>query len=408
MSLFEYPTKYEDLPEEMRTRKFRFKNLKELLATFDFKGPDFKKNLQWVMEYLETNNESLNTMNNQVTTTRKILKFIYPGEDEVINAIIKMPKEQMDLRFKNQAKALTKALSNKVVISFDKLEKIAEDLESKTDLGSKIILAQLATGRRLIEILKVSNFAPDPEHKNYIIVDKFAKGQTQTNVKVPLNFITYSELDALMHDIRGKVKVGKLDNSQLTNKYIKRVNGKVKKLFPEIASLERKGSHILRKLYAMRACKLFKASHIDDVAYISSILGHESILSSCHYKNFMFGEEVKEIKDNAIPADVPGDMVNLWIEQTRLIKAGVKPTYKRLSDVASARKIRKFKDWLKSSDIQNPVYEGLPENIPQNMFRLYNVYMKMKEDGEKITHRSLKGKKFGGTLVSEFLKIVRE
>ena len=225
---------------------------------------------------------------------RKILiqKF---GENSKVH---RTSKKNLSITF-DEYKTVEKQSKEKVVeantekkkFNREQVLQIIQEIKNSTDYIDAIILVCIATGSRLIEVLRISDYNEVVGNPNRVMISGLAKGsgksrETNLNKDVdrPILVITYKELNDAVQLIRKNVreqtdKLG-LNNQELSKKYNEIVNRRVKKL--KLAST----SYDLRKIYANLSYELIAdQSKITKNRWIQLILGHNDINTSLHYNN---------------------------------------------------------------------------------------------------------------------------
>lgn len=159
-----------------------------------------------------------------------------------------------------------------------------ELLTPKFKIVPAIILAQLASGCRLIEILSDEFTFKESCIEKYILQNNVAKNKSDEErpVEKPIIFMSPKHFIELVDLIREKMTRKADDtNVSLSNRYDKRVNAYIKKLVKQIKmSSEISTSHDMRKIYANYSYKLFSSKACSLQGWLSKVLGHDSISSA--------------------------------------------------------------------------------------------------------------------------------
>eukprot|EP00808_Paulinella_micropora_P016185 g17380.t1 len=129
-----------------------------------------------------------------------------------------------------------------------------DTLNKSKKMTDLIILLQLATGRRLIEVLRITSTPPEAkEQKGYIVIDKVAKDKKGaiSNIEIPLIHISYNDMRTAWEAVRETMtdEDKEKTNQALTNKYDGRISKRMKELFND----EKASSHLARKIYGALA-----------------------------------------------------------------------------------------------------------------------------------------------------------
>jgi integrase len=178
---------------------------------------------------------------------------------------------------------------NQIEVSEEQIKLFKDQLLSlmkvKFKIVPAIILAQIASGSRLIEILS-DEFKFSEGKENYIKQNNVAKNRDteEREVEKPILFMTPENFIKLMSFIRSKMtnKEGD-DNVILSNRYGKRVNAKVKKIAKEVGMPGINSSHDLRRIYGVYSYKKFASSNMSFQVWLSKVLGHSDLNSAANY-----------------------------------------------------------------------------------------------------------------------------
>ena len=310
--------------------------------TVDISQEDLKKNMVWINEFLRNGTKSMNTLSTQLKIIKRLLGG---GKNEIYKLTIqnnlKLDEQEISEKMSNDAVSLTNRLKNKQIFTGDQISILLQTVRTEPGVYDKIILCQLATGRRSIEIM--SNRFPVPEYKNRrLIYKKLAKQKLVADVHCPLLYITYHELiESLIfiHDTLDQKK----NNEQFAASYNLTLNRRLEELVPGLRS------NGLRRLYASVA-KRRKKRGVDSAVAIRDSLRHHpnNLTSQLNYKTSILRGKVK-----IYPRE---------------------PTKPML----------------------------IPESIEQ---RMLNIMKSMKASGDMITNKAVKSKGFGSGSVSKFYKI---
>ena len=227
-------------------------------------------------------NKSEDSTEKTMTFIRRIIKTKYGADSEEYKKSLTLMKlKNKDAKIAESKQRLLKKNQNTKQISLSGIQDMVEKLKDPKYLADGIILAMLATGGRLIEVLKVSNYAKS-DKENYIKITDVAKQKKQKVVEKPVLFISPDELLTLIGDIRNTI-ADDLDktNEELTNKYNGMVNTAIKTLFSDVNS-----SHDLRKIYGHQSYKLKPADDKSSLsAWLNKVLVHDSLDTSLNYTN---------------------------------------------------------------------------------------------------------------------------
>jgi integrase len=199
-----------------------------------------------------------------------------------------MTSSEKQSRFEIAKEKVIENNENQIVVSVQQITDFKDNLLSpKFKIIPAIIMAQLSSGCRLIEILSSEFNFEESKTEGYILQSNVAKNRTDNDrpVEKPVLFMTVENFLKLMKIIRSRMthKEGD-DNITLSNRYDKRVNTKVKKLGLEVGmSPEISSSHDLRRLYANYSHMKFASPNCSLQCWISKVLGHADLTSTANY-----------------------------------------------------------------------------------------------------------------------------
>lgn len=268
--------------------------LKEVLKRFggDRSKMRLKRNLEFSARLLRKDSTNVGTLQNRFTELKRLFLEIYEGaQEQMINGILSLDQGEVKEKITKQKEALRENLANKVDFSKDQILAAVKTLRDSGDWHDKALLIMLATGRRLIEVLKVAN---NPiKHKDGLAWLNLAKGGRPSPVYAPLLFIDFEELSKAWKLVRDNVNSSGT-NKEITNRYNAALSNRVKELLPGL-----RGTHGLRAVYGKAATETRKPRNMDSVLYLNKILGHQSdnLETALYYKKINLEEKTPERKE---------------------------------------------------------------------------------------------------------------
>jgi hypothetical protein len=303
-----------------------------------------KRNMVWILQFLRVISPNLNTRSKRMYDMQQLLSSLYGDEHKtLIRKIMQLSPKEYETIGEQAKKARQEKLKNITLFKKSSLLKIIQDLD-RNDSIDRIILLQLCTGRRLIEVLKVCDMPKLEDNK--LVFNQLAKSNG-TDFKVPYFHLEYPEIISIWEKLRAKIKhvfIGK-NNAEISLCFNALVNYRVKELCGDINV----SSHFLRKLYVAWGLTL-KPKRVAAVVYVNSILGHaEGFLDSA--TNYMtvqidstetdFGDKkVKDIRDNPT-------YIRMAECCKQLHRDGKKRTYRNLKACGfSSGSIKKYRDLI--------------------------------------------------------------
>lgn len=207
-------------------------------------------------------------------------------------------------------------------MKFSELEKLAKLLEGSNSFIDKILLVQLATGARFIEVCRVSEFKLPIEDLNFpdtasfhgkISIIGIAKApkynSAGTEIKDPVVLLPKPTLFITPSDVKSHVAGIRPNVLELCNKRSGEAKEDIKDYTNEFVTatvislaLDRLMSHgikcdgyvlsthMLRKLYANASFSLHAPRSMTKVAWIKEVLGHTNYNSVLSYNSIKLGD----------------------------------------------------------------------------------------------------------------------
>jgi hypothetical protein len=237
----------------------------------------------------------VNTLSDTMVEFRKIAeKHLNDYDKDEALAVLRITGTQQKER-KDRSQALIES-ANENLISF-KSSDIFKMMDRAAATGNPldaVIAIQLATGSRLVEVLKTSTYSQVPDVQTlkgpikHIHQDGLAKVKPGDvdNVTKPLLHFNHEELFALIKLIRDDVK--QRGATQHTNKQISNLyNHRTIERIQTYEGFSAATTHTLRKLYANLSYKeLGDPSKQSLTSWIQNTLGHKALGSvSLHYQS---------------------------------------------------------------------------------------------------------------------------
>ena len=272
--------------------KTAYTALKEVLRRFggDRSKMRLKRNLEFSAKLVRKDSTNVGTLQNRFTELKRLYLDIYEGaQEDMITSILSLTPSEVNEKITKQKDALRANLANKIDIGKNEIKAAVKTLKDSGDWHDKVLLIMLATGRRLIEVLKVAN---NPiKHKDGLAWLNLAKGRREP-VYAPLLFINFEELIKAWKLVRNNVNSSG-ENKEITNRYNAALNNRVKELLPGL-----RGTHGLRALYGKAATETKKPRNMDSVLYLNRILGHNEnqLETALYYKKINLEEKKGERK----------------------------------------------------------------------------------------------------------------
>jgi hypothetical protein len=268
-----------------------YTTLKKVLAA-DRSVRRMTRNMKWILEFLRHISPNLNSRSKQVWEIKHLLLKLYPdSRHAAIEKAMKLSKQEYTENRDAQHVKLIQRLTNIITINEDDLLRFVNGLKDSDDLLSKILLLQVSTGRRLIDILEVANIPKLVNGK--LAFTELSKNKKSVNALTPFHFIGYADLIKMWKSVRASIKkdIKGLNNQEIDQKFNDKLKFKIRKMWNVPRSFKI-ATHFLRKLYVIYSLK-FKPPKYADMAYIAEILGYnKSVITSVgNYSNIQLGDK---------------------------------------------------------------------------------------------------------------------
>jgi len=227
--------------------------------------------------------------NNTRSTIRTIInKYIHVDNPEF--AISMEKKRKLNA---SHYKAVVKQNQEPLVFGIGAIHKIKDALIASYELMDKILLVQLCTGSRFVEVLKISTYTVSSN--NQITITHTAKTKDTVVITKPCLYVPPAtivdmiqtqirpEVDAIMR-VSKNVTLSSAKNALLTSTFNKRANDRLRHMFGLYSTTNPHGTHTMRKLYANISYDVSNKTMTRN-AWIQRVLGHspESLTTSLSY-----------------------------------------------------------------------------------------------------------------------------
>jgi hypothetical protein len=265
------------LPKQFNDNKKSYKKFTNLIDLLNF--------------YVNKTVPNLNTKVMTQSYVRKLVKDTYGDNSKhylYLKNAFSMTSEERKTRQTDAQNKVIESNESQIEITVSQLNQFIEKLSTtKFKIIPSIIMAQIACGGRLIEILSSDFEFNESKTKGYIIQSNVAKNRTdaERSVDKPVLFITPTAFLSLIKEIRLNLTNKPDDtNIKLSNRYGKRVNASVVKIAGEVGMpLEISSSHDMRRIYANYSYILHAKRNVSLQIWIAQILGHGDLTSTANY-----------------------------------------------------------------------------------------------------------------------------
>jgi integrase len=280
-------------------------DLKALFAIIEL-NLDENDNIEDIREILILLNTILpklikktSTLNHEYTLYRNLIKRAFGERSKIYldsKTLIKITEQQIKELLQLQQDRVERNNANLIEFDFKDVRNVAlEASKNKNNVLDQIIAFQLATGCRLVECLKISEFkAGSIQEANGKIIryvtqigvakDKNADLYNKSTKRVvkPILFFNFEDLEKMLNIIRKDAKSRGLSNASnqvITNSYNSTLNSQI------ATYLSKAKSHSLRKIYANISYEIYAdKAKVSLQAWIKRVLGHDFLgLTSLSY-----------------------------------------------------------------------------------------------------------------------------
>lgn len=161
------------------------------------------------------------------------------------------------------------------------LKRICDDLDRSINPYDQIILIMLATGCRMIEVLKVSKYVSVDKNKMLSIIDA-AKGSADR--KITPNYIKPVRVVELVDNIRNTLRdqLNGKTNIEINNSFNKVINQRIEYIFKNKDIT----AHVLRRVAAEWNHITYGGNSVR-TAYVKKFLGHVNVSSTLSYMDIV-------------------------------------------------------------------------------------------------------------------------
>jgi len=332
------------------------------------------------------------TLEKVLTEFRRSVKEKYGSESEVYKQSIYktgISKEESIRKRQNYADKITALNINRGELPIfydDEIYKVIDEYKNKAGLN-KVIAVALATGSRIIEILKVSEYF-ETDKENYIRVKGVAKDKSDNEINKdktiikPLNRLTSKELIDLVKTIRQDLNTAG-SNKEVSGRYNTAINKIVKSLFKERLIT----SHKLRYIASNLAYLVYGNNSVENT-WIQQYLGHTSGDTTRTYQN-----------------------INVKLRHT--IKTSNKEAEAKISELLEAKKqneeehkqLKEQINLLQNKKFYSEYINVRQRTKEQKLQKLKELYEKAKQNNIYLTYRVLKSQYgYGSAILDDFYK----
>jgi hypothetical protein len=199
-----------------------------------------------------------------------------------------------------QKESYMSKLANRPTIEHNKYKELINKLKDSTDYYERVACVALATGRRMVEIVKTGQFVKAAD--NFITFGgqaKKRKGHSNNPYDIPVIELNADELIEIVKKLRKQKNLSKMSNTQVAAMSI---NPNINNIFKDIFG-DGITSEAIRGAYGVIAYNLYGDKSVSESLYITRVLGHvdtDIATAATHYSrvNIDMGEK------NIVSSDV--------------------------------------------------------------------------------------------------------
>lgn len=218
-------------------------------------------------------------------------------------------EESLERRESYQREVRERLKTRQETIEEGRIYEIIDYCYQSAEFFENIIAIMLATGSRLVEVLKISKFMPIPEEPQKIHIFGMAKGQNDKNVIRPLIRLNSEQILDLITHIRRQKNFADMSEEEASSAACAGVNGIIRKIIGSEYT-----SHKLRYIWASLAWELY-GGNSPQQEWVRSMFMHESADTTTTYLLYKIRitPEVRNLKKYKIPLFLRecGNMRNL-------------------------------------------------------------------------------------------------
>lgn len=266
-----------------------------------FEGEDdATTEVELIHEVLKVIAPNVHTHDKAIAQIRKLYSKFFRDPQDLADLLF-LPADRRSQKNEHQNHRLTQRLSATEAISEAEFRALAESLQSSSHIDDKILLVMLCTGRRFIEVVKVTAIPESESKDGWWIADRQCKsGGLCTPREFPFILLPFDSLKKIWLEVRQYMKdkgFDELTNVEISNKMGKRISTRTKKLSPIFELGHRMGSHTMRKLYGVHSHSERAHGRMEKVLWINKVLGHKEndYRSAMHYRNVRIEPDSKKI-----------------------------------------------------------------------------------------------------------------
>ena len=258
-----------------------------------------KRNMTWILDFIRHISPNINTRSSRAYKMQKHLKTLYPEERHaLITETMRLTKSEYVEKGNKADASRTEALQQVFTITKEYITDLVDKLKRDESLESNILLIQLSTGRRFVDVIHAADI---PTKKGTSVVfTRLSKSDSTTDRKVPLYFIKYKELVERWNKVREDLPED-IKDSKVSAVVGERVGNKARMM---TGSSHR--THFMRKLYVAHSLQ-FKPKRWNNTVWINKVLAHkkDSLNSALYYSTVVLGDTVDLAKKEVIKTDSP-------------------------------------------------------------------------------------------------------
>lgn len=223
----------------------------------------FKNKCHEYKKQIYSDYKSLNTISTKLSLMNTFIKTNLPKEFyDISKIILKLDDDDKQSQMKTQKDGYIAKLKDRIPIDVKLYLAMIEKYKSSDDYIELIACINMATGRRLIEIIKCGSFKKSDSH-NVIFSGQAKKREKDVPYKIPVILLTPDELLKVFkklrsQKLRGTDSISRSLNVLYANKLGKNIT-----------------SEVVRGAYANICYKMYSDESYSKALYGNEVLGHK-------------------------------------------------------------------------------------------------------------------------------------
>lgn len=279
-------------------------HITEAMKEVDWSPGEYEEILGLVPKVLDVLYANLHTWRQKMTAFRQMTRSALGDEiaGPILRGVLCLPCETHKLLEERDTKQRTDSNHHNIVLTINQVGNLIGEIrggvEGMKDWALMAIYVGICTGSRAVEIMKLSDFTPDETNEHCVLVTGIAKrGERGINRSMTRPILdekaTGKSIRVIVTKLRQLKNCANMTNLEVGKACHRALGRKLRALCKELPSLNRVGwkpdrtltFKDLRAIYANAMfAKVGAQTTKSQTAYLSSILGHESMSTALSYQ----------------------------------------------------------------------------------------------------------------------------